>query len=253
MKQEFVPARYFYYEGLTGRSPSFSDRRLVLYNTIDYPAYGFRTKEQKSGYRIAYSLFDKIAFFLNVYMDLQIVPERVSFRKLWYNHGEAKKRSLAATFSDRANWSLRGLFWLSQDLFEEQLFGDVLEPDAQGLHKIRNYLEHRFLRLSRESSAPMPGDIPIGMFKNVAATNFEVKTLKLLKLARAGLIYVALSVWREEQVRSNQTTKRRDQLGHGEDHMEVLDQQQLGGTLFEPSRSGLPVALGAMAVAARAI
>jgi len=35
--------------------------------------------------------------------------------------------------------------------------------------------------------------------------------------------------------------------------MEVLDRKQLGGTLFEPSLSGLAVTFGAMAIAARAV
>ena len=47
--------------------------------------------------------------------------------------------------------------------------------------------------------------------------------------------------------------QRRDQLGHGEDHMEVLDRQQLRSTLFKPSRSGLSMTFRAMAIAARAI
>jgi hypothetical protein len=44
-----------------------------------------------------------------------------------------------------------------------------------------------------------------------------------------------------------------DQLRQGEDHTEVLDRKQLGGTLFEPSRSGLAVTLRTMAIAARAV
>ena len=47
--------------------------------------------------------------------------------------------------------------------------------------------------------------------------------------------------------------QRRDQLGYGEDHMEVLDRQQLRSTLFKPSRAGLSMTLRAMAIAARAI
>ena len=45
----------------------------------------------------------------------------------------------------------------------------------------------------------------------------------------------------------------RDQLRQGEDHMEVLDRQQLSGALLEPPRSGAAMALGAMAIAARAV
>lgn len=201
LKQEFVSARYLYYDGLSGKRPTFSDRLVRLHNTMDYPAYGLRTEEQKSAYRAAHSIFDKSALFLNAYMALGIEPERVSFRKVWYEHGDLTKRRLAVDLADRANWPLRGLFWLSKDLLEEQVFGDVLEPDAQGLHEIRNYLEHRFLRLKLEPWASMPGDIPNGLIKSVAATEFAAKTLKILKLARAALIYLALSVWREEQVR----------------------------------------------------
>jgi hypothetical protein len=47
--------------------------------------------------------------------------------------------------------------------------------------------------------------------------------------------------------------QRCDQLGQREDHMEVFNRQQLGGTPFEPSRSGSPPALGAMAIAAGAV
>ena len=47
--------------------------------------------------------------------------------------------------------------------------------------------------------------------------------------------------------------QRRDQLGQGEDHMEVLHRQHLSGTRFEPSRPGLSAALGAMAIAAGAV
>jgi len=202
LKQEFVSARYLYYKGITGGSPSFSDRRVLLHNTMDYPSYGLRTEQQKSAFRIAHSLFDKIALFLNVYMDLKIAPERVTFRKLWYDRNDAKRKDLAVQFLDRSNWPLRGLFWLSKDLFEIEFFGDVLEPDAQGLLEIRNCLEHRFLRLNRELGAAMPGEIPSGLIMNLAATEFEAKTLKLLKLTRAALIYLALSVWREEQIRS---------------------------------------------------
>ena len=47
--------------------------------------------------------------------------------------------------------------------------------------------------------------------------------------------------------------QRCEQLGQREDHVEVLDRQQLSGALFEPRRAGSALALRAMAIAARAI
>lgn len=67
MKQEFVSARWFLYEGLNATVMHFSDRQVALYNTLDYPSYGLAVEKLKAAYRVAYSLLDKIAFFLNDY------------------------------------------------------------------------------------------------------------------------------------------------------------------------------------------
>ena len=117
------------------------------------------------------------------------------------------KRGLKVDFSERANWALRGLYWLSKDLFEEGAFGDLLEPEAQDLHNIRNYLEHRILRLTLEPGASMIGEVPPGLIKTLSVTEFSAKTLKLLKLSRAAMIYLCLSFWREEQIRSKSMPK----------------------------------------------
>ena len=105
---------------------------------MDYPAYGLRTRRAEIANRIAYSLFDKVALFLNAYIDLQIAPNRVSSRKLWYNQSDGKRDDWQSHFQIGPT-GRSVVFLASKDLVEEDVFGEVLEPDAQGLHGIRNY------------------------------------------------------------------------------------------------------------------
>jgi len=208
MKQEFVSARWLFYEGVHADAIHFSDRRVKLYNTLDYPSYSLAVEKTKATFRIAYSLFDKIAFFINEYMNLQIEPARVNFRTVWYDDGELKKKKfvLRQTFGQSENWPLRGLFWLGKDLFDENVRG-VTEPDAQELNAIRNNLEHRYFKVHEVMVPRKAPDAPPDFFHDrlaysVQRERFEDKTIRLMKLARAALIYLSLGMHREEERRA---------------------------------------------------
>lgn len=207
IKQEFVSARYFYYEGVKSTSVHFSDRDVLLYNTLDYPLYSLASERIKASFRITYSLFDKITYLLNAYLALGIPERQVNFRTIWYKN-QQRSEGLKPGFQNRENWPLRGLFWLSKDLFENQEgFKDSTEPDARDLSEIRNQLEHKYLKLHSESLWNRSAvDEAASMFRDDLAfsvyhRDFERKTLRLLKLARAAIIYLSLSLHREEHLR----------------------------------------------------
>ncbi len=209
MKQEFVSARFLFFEGSHIVGPHYSDAGVHLYNTMDYPCYGLSTEKVRIAFRMAYSLMDKIAFFLNHYLSLGFKPWQVSFRKLWYERGQPKK-GLRACFVDRRNLPLRGLFWLSKDLFEDRAdFREAMEPDAEELSAIRNHLEHKYLKL-HENLWRGPEERHDKLSRGTAdmqahslyAEAFKKKTLKLLKLARAALIYLSLGIHTEERIRA---------------------------------------------------
>jgi tetratricopeptide (TPR) repeat protein len=150
LKQEYVTARFLLYEGIAIKRPHFSDREVTLVNTLDYAAYSLCLEKTRLAFRMAYSQFDKIAFLLNAYLDLRIHPERVKFRTLWYQN-EEPKRGIKPEFKDRENRPLRGLFGLSRDLGARNDDRDALDPDAQDLVLIRNYLEHKHVTIHEES------------------------------------------------------------------------------------------------------
>lgn len=204
MKQEYASARWLYYEATHSGESHFSDRGVLLYNTLDYPAYGLAVEKLKFAYRAAYSIFDKIAFFLNAYMQLGIKPKSVSFSRIWRNSPGAPIRS---EFVTAENLPFRGLYWLSLDLFDGE-FKDVTDPEARALKELRDHLEHKYLKVHEMLLTPEPEHreamklFTDTLAHSISRHDFEVKTLRLIKLARAALIYLSLGMHREEQRRA---------------------------------------------------
>lgn len=221
MKQEFVSARYLYYDGTNAKRPHFSDRDVFLSDPLDYPSYSLSVEKVKTSFRMAYSLLDKTAFFLNHYLHLSIPEKKVTFRTFWYE-SRRKNKGLRSDFQQRQNWPLRGLFWLSKDLYEDNPdFKKSIEPDAQEFSEVRNQLEHKYLKLHR-SDWPGPiskeNDDSLSAFTDPLAFSmyrkeFEAKTLKLLQLVRAALIYLSLAVHREERLRAERRDPSKIALG----------------------------------------
>lgn len=202
LKQEYAAARYMLHASLEEERRHFADERLFLYNTLDYPEYGIALEQTKVAFRLAYSLFDKIASFLQAYFGIQ--ANKAYFRSIWYLN-ENRKNGLNPQIQSQSNWPLRGLFWVSKDIFESKNgFRDALEPDARDWDKVRNHLEHKFLRLHSEqigvNSAENSGVSPELLY-SMDSGSFRSKTLKILQTVRSSLIYLSLAIHKEEQVR----------------------------------------------------
>jgi hypothetical protein len=205
IKQEFVSGRWMLFEGIHARTMHFSDRNVVLYNTLDYPSYALAVEKVKAAFGIAYSLLDKIAFFLNDYAKLGVHTNNVYFRSVWYVGQDASKRVIRPELVQLENLPLRGLFWLTKDFFDPKL-QDVMEPEAQALYAIRNSLQHRYLKVHEilvphAKSGRQPDLWTDRLGYSVQREDFERKTLRLFKLARAAIIYLSLGMHREEKRR----------------------------------------------------
>ena len=160
---------------------------------------------------MAYSLFDKMAQFINHYWKLHVNSTDVAFRRIWYQK-TGKEYVLRNEFCLYPNWPLRGLFWLSRDLYDPTPgFRDHTEPDARALNELRNKLEHGFVSVhGMDWSGPFadmwhPGADLFGSDPNlyaIARGDLAAKALRILKLARAALIYLALAMHMEERRRA---------------------------------------------------
>ncbi|HET9639597.1 MAG TPA: LA2681 family HEPN domain-containing protein [Allosphingosinicella sp.] len=210
LKQEYVSARYALFEGLQADKPHFSDRWVLQYNTFDYPSLSRATELLRLGYRAAYSLFDKIAYFINSYWSVGHKPTQVSFRSVWYEVKGKPPKPLLTQFSLLQNWPLRGLFWLSKDIFEEQA-RQALEPEARDLADLRNHLEHKYLQLHegwawRAEHAHKLELSSDGLRISLSRDDFAEKAMLVMKKARAALIYLSLAVEQEERRRGQKAS-----------------------------------------------
>jgi tetratricopeptide (TPR) repeat protein len=124
MKQEYVSARWLLYEGTTLKVPHFSDRDVLLQATEPRPSLSLAVEKAKAAYRISYSLFDKVGFFINAYMELGIPERGVTFRTLWRPD---EKKPIRGEFDLTGNWAFCALYWLAKDFFEEAT-DEVAEP-----------------------------------------------------------------------------------------------------------------------------
>jgi hypothetical protein len=151
-------------------------------------------------YRIAYSLLDKVAFLVDHYWKLEKIPDRINFKNVWMVEGKTR---ILDRFKENPNWPLRGLFWLSKEIFDDQL-KQTTAPDARELHDIRNALEHKFLQVHEGWAWLMtlakPSSAGLGL--SINSDLLEAKALRVMRIARSALIQVALAIGVEERSRS---------------------------------------------------
>lgn len=197
MKQEYASARFTLYEGVSSTKVHFSDRGVTLTDTLDYPLYSLASERVRIAFRIAYSLLDKVAFLVDHYWKLKKAPGRISFKNVWMVEGKSR---LLPQFEARENLPLRGLFWLSKELFDDDL-KMTTAADARDLHAIRNALEHTYLRVSEGWSKPfMIAEASNKSFGiAVGSDDLEAKALRIMKMARSALFYLSFAIGVEDR------------------------------------------------------
>lgn len=197
LKQEFVSARYLYYQGVTSQQTHFSDKDNMQMDTLDYATYSLTTEKLKIAFRICYSLFDKIGYLLNSYLRIGITPKDVSFRKIWNVKSADKKNwELNPIITESQNWPLRGLYWISKDFIEnDSLFSKSILPEAQQLVTIRNFMEHKSFKIVEIGET---GVVDNGLTYQILRNEFEQKGFILLQMARSAIMNLSFAIHLEE-------------------------------------------------------
>ena len=198
IKQEFGTARFSYFNSLQSNNPHFSDIDINIIETMESAQYSYYLEQLKISFRLSYSILDKIAFLLNDYLKLGMKEFDVNFNSIWY--ADRDKKKLNEFFVNSKNWALKGLYWLSKDLYEKKGdWDDILEPEAKEIKKIRNSIEHRGLKVLLECVTHYDKDEEISY--TIERLDFEAKTMKMLKLTRSAIMYLSLAIHQEESTK----------------------------------------------------
>ena len=204
LKQEYVSARYRLYRAIYGQTPELAMRDVLLLDSGEGQVLGHYTEDLRASFRSAYAIFDKVGLFLNDYFGLGIDAGKVTFRNVWFDSSKRQKSEIRSKFKGHQNWPLRGLYFLSKDLFDKD-FEEVAEPDAVKLSQLRNRAEHRFL-----SFQSFVTEQSTDTHQFISIEEFEGKTLRLLKMVRETLIYLSLAMHREEKLREQAISDKRN-------------------------------------------
>ncbi|MBV1864919.1 MAG: hypothetical protein KUG74_10840 [Rhodobacteraceae bacterium] len=191
IRQEYVAACALLYEGLNTYQVHCADQTLLTFDYADYSVSSVQIEKQKAAFRLAYSLLDKCAAFINDYFQIGHDPRSLnaSFRKVWLRSG---RKSLSESLPLQ-NWRLRGLYAASLDLFDADM-KELASPLAVTANNLRNAVEHRFLSVyefAKPERAPALSEV-------VSMDELEELSLHMLRLAREAIIGVSLAMHHQE-------------------------------------------------------
>lgn len=179
IKQDCVSARFLLVlSRYKGFNLDFVDSHVTIINTLDYSVHNIYIQLVKTSFRSFYNVLDKIACFINDYLELGIPERDVNFRKIWYS----KRKKVHKKIEKTKNPSLNALFDIHR--------GFRKDGPYEKLQETRNALTHRFVAVKMLQELEDEG--------NMSEDTLVRRTIELAKIVRSAIIYLLYFVHAEE-------------------------------------------------------
>ena len=188
LKREYCFARFLAYEGINGIHPEYENTKMFLTDTLDGERYKGQTEKVKTAFRICFSVLDSLSMLVNKYFECN--SKKASFTSKW----------IKENLKDEENPFIDALYWLSCDLTDTSSISKekwkAPNPDSFKIRRMRNALEHSWVRATEESSTRWNDKNDYAYM--VTHSELEKNTISVLKLVRCAMIYFCLAVKYEE-------------------------------------------------------
>lgn len=212
LKQEYISARYTYYETLDlSNKPHFSDKKTAIIDTLEYAQFSLRVEKLKTSFKTLYGILDKVAYFLNAYFNLGIKPKAVNFTNVWKRIRKLDKNGTEyeCALDTSSNFALSALYWIQREF--EKSEDRYASPKLRKLKEIRNFLEHKYTIVTMfPNEALKHAADEVALY--ITEQELSELTLELMKLVREAIICIALCVNVEEMERYKQLKLNKDNL-----------------------------------------
>ncbi|HCE1504016.1 TPA: hypothetical protein RG678_005158 [Vibrio alginolyticus] len=177
IKNDFCYARHLIFTALDtdNDEQSFFNSTFQKIDDMTYCIDNIKAQNLKSAFKILYSLFDKIAYFINHFYNLNALEKdrKISFESLFKKLGSNKQWQPHPKLAESKNQFLHALFYILKDLRDindQESVSDWLNPELTKICEIRNFIEHRSFKIIDELYADL-----------VSATSVEQMQIQRLK------------------------------------------------------------------------
>jgi hypothetical protein len=192
VKERFAAARLLLFEAYrTPYNTAFYEELTTYADVFDYSAYGIRPAKLKLAFEAAFNILDKIAFFINEYLNLGLDENAVGFLGIWKK--QPKDTSLRQEIIRCDNIHLYGLYDIARDLSRDS----YLLP----LKQLRNNLTHSYLVLHVFEDGEWHSTSD-GPQYHIGYRELLDQTLRLMSIVRAAVIYLVAFIEQEERKRA---------------------------------------------------
>lgn len=155
LKNDYCYARYLIFSSkdIPDDTPHMFNSTYHQIEDMTYSINNLKVAQYKSAFRIVYSLFDKIAYLISRFFDLNELKydKKISMDNLFRDFtGGNKKWRPHKKLKDSGNHFIHALFYILKDIRkvgDSDLVTKWLDPDAVAFADIRNAMEHRSLKI----------------------------------------------------------------------------------------------------------
>ncbi|MGE4314534.1 LA2681 family HEPN domain-containing protein [Acinetobacter sp.] len=144
LRNDFTYARFLIFQAseMSSESRHFYNQTYPHTDDTLHAVDNLKTSHMKSAFKILYSIFDKSAYLLAKYLNLNIGNREISFSKI-FGRNENKKFKPRVELKKSTNFFLHALFYILKEIED----GSQVQDEKHRLAKIRNHLEHRSFRI----------------------------------------------------------------------------------------------------------
>jgi len=154
LKNDFCYARYLVFSArnIPNDQDHFFNKTYPHVDDMAHTISNLKAHHYKSAFRTLYSLFDKIAYFMNRFFDLNDIKKDrwISFDSIFRKLDKGKEWEPHEKLKSSTNYFIHALFYILKDIRDVKDSTSVtkwLDPDAEAFSEIRNAMEHRSLKI----------------------------------------------------------------------------------------------------------
>jgi tetratricopeptide (TPR) repeat protein len=194
IKEDYMSARFLLIlSGYQDLNLDFVYEDMSFVNTLDHSLHNMDLQLLRLSFKNYYDILDKIAFFINDYLDLKIPDTKIDFRKIWYApwKNNPKKSKINEKIIDTGSNGLNALYDIHWDFEKDGPYND--------LRRTRNTLTHRYVNIKKDCNEETS--------EKMTVETFLKQTVELASIVRNSIFYLMYFVFEIENKKLKEQLK----------------------------------------------